>query len=101
MSVPPAPIAGPVHVLAEAEARTLLRAHPTVDGLEPWLADQPWQAATDGSWRVAREREGWTYRVEGGPCGWLRARPSPAPSPRGWSHRKHRATGKSHERAAR
>ena len=67
MRVPPDAAAGPVHVLADAEARTLLRAHPTADGLEPWLADQPWQAAVDGSWRVTREREGWTYRVEGLP----------------------------------
>jgi hypothetical protein len=54
-------------VLPEAEARTLLRACPAADGLEAWLADQPWRAAIDGSWRVQRDRGGWTYRVEGLP----------------------------------
>jgi hypothetical protein len=62
----------PASVLPEAEARSLLRAHPAGDGLEGWLADQPWHAAIDGSWRVERDREGWTYRVEGVPGGAVR-----------------------------
>jgi hypothetical protein len=67
MSLPPDPTAVPANVLPETEARTLLRACPAGDGLEAWLADQPWHAATDGSWLVERDREGWTYRVEGVP----------------------------------
>jgi hypothetical protein len=47
----------------EAQARAMLRAH-LGDGLEAWLADQPWLAAEDGSWRVESSRDGRTYRVE-------------------------------------
>jgi hypothetical protein len=54
----------PVTVVSESHARTQLREHPG-DGLEAWLADQPWQPAEDGSWRVEPARDGWTYRVEG------------------------------------
>jgi hypothetical protein len=67
MSLPPDPATVLASVLPEAEARNLLRICPAVDGLEAWLADQPWHAATDGSWRVERDRDGWTYRVEGVP----------------------------------
>jgi hypothetical protein len=67
MSMPPDPAAVPATVLPDAEARSLLRAHPAGDGLEAWLVDQPWHAAIDGSWLVERDREGWTYRVEGVP----------------------------------
>jgi hypothetical protein len=67
MSLPPDIGFVPVSVLAEAEARALLRDCPARDGLEAWLAEQPWQAATDGSWRVERDLDGWTYRVEGVP----------------------------------
>jgi hypothetical protein len=55
----------------EAQARLGLRAYPG-DGLEEWLATQPWQAAEDGSWRVTPDRDGWTYRVEGVPGGAVR-----------------------------
>ena len=50
--------------VSEARARAMLQAYPG-DGLEAWLADQPWHAAEDGSWWVEAERDGWTYRVEG------------------------------------
>ena len=50
----------------EGQARASLRSHPG-DGLETWLADQPWRAALDGSWWVESHRDGWTYRVEGLP----------------------------------
>jgi hypothetical protein len=50
--------------VSEAQARAMLQVHPG-DGLEAWLADQPWRAAEDGSWRVEPDCEGWTYRVEG------------------------------------
>jgi hypothetical protein len=51
----------------EAQARTMLREHCSGDGLEGWLADQPWHAAEDGSWRVEPSRNGRTFRVEGVP----------------------------------
>jgi hypothetical protein len=50
--------------VSEAQARAMLQVHPG-DGLEAWLADQPWHEAEDGSWRVEPDREGWTYRVDG------------------------------------
>ena len=58
----PVPTAMPL----ERQARALLRAHPG-DGLEAWLAEQRWREVMDGSWLVAAEREGCTYRVEGVP----------------------------------
>jgi hypothetical protein len=56
----------PAVVVAESQARSLLCAHPG-DGLEAWLADQPWQVMQEGSWRVEPEHDGWTFRVEGLP----------------------------------
>ena len=50
-------------LVSEGQARDLLRAHPG-DGLEAWLADQPWQAAEDGSWRLESARDGRIFRVE-------------------------------------
>ena len=52
-------------VLPEAHVRALLRDH-AGDGLEAWLADQPWRPALDG-WVVEPERGGCAYRVEGVP----------------------------------
>jgi hypothetical protein len=51
-------------VVPEQQARARLRAHPG-DGLETWLADQPWRATQDGSWLVEADRGGRTYRIEG------------------------------------
>jgi hypothetical protein len=59
-SPPPASAA----VLPEGRARTVLRSHPG-DGLEGWLAEQPWRALEDGSWRVEPEHDGRSFRVEG------------------------------------
>ena len=56
----------PTAMPRERQARALLRSHPG-DGLEAWLADQRWREVMDGSWLVAAEREGCTYRVEGVP----------------------------------
>ena len=64
MVTPRAPV--PTAMPSEGQARALLRSHPG-DGLEAWLADQPWRPAPDGSWLVEAERDGWTYRVEGLP----------------------------------
>ena len=64
MVTPRAPV--PTAMPLEGQARALLRSH-AGDGLEAWLADQPWRPAPDGSWLVEAERDGWTYRVEGLP----------------------------------
>ena len=56
----------PTPMPQEHQARALLRSHPG-DGLEAWLAEQRWREVMDGSWLVAAEREGCTYRVEGVP----------------------------------
>ena len=67
MDVPPIPAS----VMPESQARAVLRVHQG-DGLETWLSNQSWQAAEDGSWRVAPDRDGWTFRVEGVPGGSVR-----------------------------
>ncbi len=64
MATPSGPL--PTGMPQEDQARALLRSHPG-DGLEAWLADQPWRVTLDGSWLVEAERGGWTYRVEGLP----------------------------------
>jgi hypothetical protein len=56
----------PAAALPEGRARAVLRRHPG-DGLEVWLAGQPWRAAEDGSWLVEPDRARWTFRVEGVP----------------------------------
>ena len=61
----------PATVIPETQARAVLRAHQG-DGLEAWVADQAWQAAEDGSWRVEPDRDGWTFRVEAVPGGTVR-----------------------------
>ena len=50
-------------LVPEAKARNWLRKHPG-DGLEAWLAEQPWQAAEDGSWQVEPALNDCTYRIE-------------------------------------
>ena len=60
------PYSDPTEMPPESQARAVLRGH-AGDGLEAWLADQRWRAALDGSWVVAGERDGRTYRVEGVP----------------------------------
>ena len=61
----------PSTVIPETQARAVLRAHQG-DGLEAWVADQAWQAAEDGSWRVEPDRDGWNFRVEAVPGGTVR-----------------------------
>jgi hypothetical protein len=48
--------------VTEAEARTLLRGSDVFDGLETWIADQPWMAGPEG-WLVVPAHKGWRFRV--------------------------------------
>lgn len=59
----------PATVMPEAQVRGALRAHQG-DGLEAWMADQAWQAAEDGSWRVEPDRDA-------RPSEWRRCRAEP------------------------
>ena len=59
-------------IMPEVQARTMLREHCSGDGLEAWLAAQPWHAAEDGSWWMEPSRNGRTFRVEGGPGQFVR-----------------------------
>jgi hypothetical protein len=69
MATPHDPV--PAGMPPENQARARLRSFPE-DSVEAWLARQRWRAAPDGSWRVAAERDGWTYRIEGAPGGFVR-----------------------------
>ncbi len=54
--------------MTEAEARAALLAFEGVGDVEPWIADQPWQAEA-GGWTVPGELQGWRFRVEVVPGG--------------------------------
>jgi hypothetical protein len=34
-----------------------------IEGVEDWIAEQPWQAASSG-WTVTGELQGWQYRID-------------------------------------
>jgi hypothetical protein len=57
------PHAGPRSDLTEAEARAALAAFDGPGGLEPWIADQRWEAVP-GGWRVRERFQDWHFRVE-------------------------------------
>ena len=57
------PHAGPRSDLTEAEARAALAALDGPGGLEPWIADQRWEAVP-GGWRVRERHDSWRFRVE-------------------------------------
>lgn len=48
--------------MTEPEARAALRRFVAVGNLEPWIADQPWQAVP-GGWTVVGTFQGWAFRV--------------------------------------
>lgn len=48
--------------MTEDEARDLLTDFGSLDRLENWLAEQPWQAAPDG-WTVLTARGGWRFEL--------------------------------------
>jgi hypothetical protein len=54
--------------MTEAQARNLLRRCRSIEGLERWMAGQPWEAAP-GGWTVKPDLEGWHFRVEPVPEG--------------------------------
>ncbi len=49
--------------VTEAQARAALRAFVAVGEIEPWIADQRWEAVPSG-WRVRERLRGWHFRVE-------------------------------------
>ena len=57
------PHAGPRSDLTEGEARAALAAFDGPGGLEPWIADQRWEAVP-GGWRVRERFQDWQFRVE-------------------------------------
>ena len=69
--------------MTETEARVLLR-NWAGDGLESWIAAQPWRPTSVG-WEVLPEMDGWLFEVEPVPPR-LRLRSSPpnAASPAEW-----------------
>jgi hypothetical protein len=60
--------------MTEDDARALLQAWDG-DGLEAWIADQPWRATSNG-WEVVPDWDGWRFQVEQAPPR-LRLRSSP------------------------
>ena len=54
--------------LTEADARAALRAFVAVGEVEPWIAEQPWEAVP-GGWRVRGRLHGWRFRLEPGAGG--------------------------------
>ena len=54
--------------MTEAEARALLRDKGGDDGLEHWIADQPWLRGPRG-WVVVAALHGWHFGVEPDPPG--------------------------------
>ena len=54
--------------MTEAKARAALAAFDGVDGLECWIAEQPWLAAP-GGWVLPEPFQGWRFRVELAPGG--------------------------------
>ena len=49
--------------MTEAEARAALAVLDGVSEIEPWIAEQRWEAIPDG-WRVREQFQGWHFRVE-------------------------------------
>jgi hypothetical protein len=71
--------------MTEAEARDLLRNcdWPSDDGLEAWMADQPWEIAP-GGWTVTDELQGWRFKVEPTPEALRLTAWPPSGSPAAW-----------------
>ena len=54
--------------MTEAEARATLRAFVGVGHVEPWIAQQAWEATPRG-WTVPVPLDGWIFRLEPVPGG--------------------------------
>ena len=54
--------------MTEAEAGAALRAYVGVGHVEPWIAQQAWEATPSG-WTVAVPLKGWIFRLEPAPRG--------------------------------
>jgi hypothetical protein len=50
--------------MTEDEARVALRAFAAVGDIEQWLAEQPWEPAPDGGWKMPADLHGWRFRLE-------------------------------------
>ena len=55
-------------MMTEDRARVVLAAFDSFDGLEAWIAEQPW-LAVPGGWVVPEPRHGWRFRVQVVPGG--------------------------------
>jgi hypothetical protein len=55
--------------MTEAQARAALRAFVAVGEIEQWIAEQPWEPAPDGGWRVRGQFHCWRFRLEPVPGG--------------------------------
>ena len=49
--------------MTEAETRAALRTFVGVGDIEPWIAEQRWEAVPSG-WRVRERLHSWHFRVE-------------------------------------
>ena len=49
--------------MTEDQARVVLAAFNSFDGLEAWIAERPW-LAVPGGWVVTEPRYGWRFRVQ-------------------------------------
>ena len=56
--------------MTEDEVRAALRALVGIGNVEPWIADQAWEATPDG-WTVPVPFQGWIFRLVPG-AGWVR-----------------------------
>jgi hypothetical protein len=69
--------------MTEGQARALLRRGDR-DGLEAWIAAQPWQPRSDG-WKVEGDMRGWCYDLRVTPDGlWVTALPPNRAPATGW-----------------
>jgi hypothetical protein len=70
--------------MTEAQARTLLRDKGCDDGLERWIAAQPWRRCP-GGWDAVAALHGWRFRVTPAPPGvWITAFPPERATPAMW-----------------
>jgi hypothetical protein len=69
--------------VTEAEARAALRAFVAVGEIEPWIAEQRWEATTRG-WRVRGRLRNRRFRVKPVPGGVRVSMSAPGRTPAEW-----------------